>query len=54
MKLLDLIINELNDNLSDEQKANGEKFERLHSEQYQIVQTENGTFRNPVNNGGNN
>lgn len=48
MGLLDLIINELNENLTDEQKENGEKFERLHSEQYQIVTTENGTFRNPI------
>lgn len=49
MKLLDLIIDELNANLTAEQKENGEKFERLHSEQYQIVATENGTFRNYIN-----
>lgn len=49
MGLLDLIIDELNEKLIEEQKGNGEKFERLHSEQYQIVQTENGIFRNPIN-----
>ena len=48
MKLLDLIVNELNEGLTDEQKQNGEKFERLYSEQYQIVTTENGIFRNPI------
>lgn len=48
MGLLDLIIDELNENLTDEQKAKGEKFERLHSEPYQIIQNENGTFRNPI------
>ena len=48
MGLLDLIIDELNDELTAEQKERGEKFERLHSEQYQIVQTENGVFRNPI------
>ena len=49
MGLLDLIISELNENLTEEQKENGEKFERLHTEQYQIIQTENGIFRNPIN-----
>ena len=48
MKILDMIVEELNSTLTDEQKANGEKVERLHSEQYQIVTTENGTFRNLV------
>ena len=48
MKILDLLVEELNENLTDEQKENGEKWERLHSEQYQIVQTENGVFHNPV------
>lgn len=47
MKLLDLIVEELNENLTTEQKESGEKWERLHSEQYQIVQTENGLFKNP-------
>lgn len=50
MKLLDLIVEELNENLTEEQRENGEKWERLHSEQYQIVTTENGIFRNPVKN----
>ncbi len=48
MGLLDLIVDELNEHLTDEQKANGEKWQRLHSEQYQIVTTENGIFRNPI------
>ena len=48
MKLLDLIVEELNENLTDEQKENGEKWERLHSEQYQIVQTDHGTFHNQI------
>ena len=48
MGLLDLIVDELNEHLTDEQKENGEKWQRLHSEQYQIVQTENGIFRNPI------
>ena len=48
MGLLDLIVDELNENLTDEQKENGEKWQRLHSDQYQIVQTENGIFRNPI------
>ena len=50
MKLIDLIVEELNENLTEEQRENGEKWERLHSEQYQIVTTENGIFRNPVKN----
>lgn len=49
MKILDLLVEELNKDLTDEQKENGEKWQRLHSEQYQIVQTENGVFKNPVN-----
>lgn len=48
MKLMDLLVNELNEGLTEEQKQNDEKFERLHSEQYQLVQTENGLFRNPI------
>lgn len=48
MKLMDLLVNELNEGLTEEQKQNGEKFERLHSEPYQLVQTENGLFRNPI------
>ena len=48
MKLMDIIVEEYNKNLTEEQKAAGEKVERLHSEQYQIVQTENGKFHVPV------
>lgn len=48
MKLMDLLVNELNECLTEEQKQNDEKFEILHSEQYQIVQTENGLFRNTI------
>ena len=48
MKLMDLIVDELNNSLSDKQRENGE-WERLHSEQYQIVKTENGLFHNPIN-----
>ena len=46
MKLMDLIVKELN-----KQKVvqeSGEKFERLHSQPCQLVQTKHGTFRNPV------
>ena len=49
MKILDLLINEFNENLTDEQKENGEKWQRLHSEQYQIIQTKDGVFKNPIN-----
>ena len=48
MGLLDLIVEEMNENLTEEQKENGEKWQRQHSEQYQIIQTENGIFRNPI------
>lgn len=44
--IMDLLVEELNNNLTESQKEEGEKWERLHSEQYQIVQTENGVFRN--------
>lgn len=46
--IMDLLVDAMNENLTDEQKENGEKWERLHNEQYQIVQTENGTFHNPI------
>ena len=49
MKLMDLLIDELNSNLSEEEKQNGAKWERLYSAQYQIVQTENGIFHNFTN-----
>lgn len=48
MKIMDLIIEELNNNLPEQDKQNGEKWERLHSEQYQIIQTDHGTFHNQV------
>ena len=41
--ILDLIVDELN-----KQHEKDGRFERLHSEQYQIVTTENGVFYNPV------
>jgi hypothetical protein len=44
--IMDLLVEELNNNRTEAQKEEGEKWERLHSEQYQIVQTENGVFRN--------
>ena len=50
MSVLDLLIDELNKDLTAEQKENGEQWQRLHSEQYQIVQTENGKFFNPIEN----
>lgn len=46
MKIMDLLVEELNKTLPEDQKASGEKWERLHSKQYQIVQTENGIFHN--------
>ena len=45
MGIMDVLIEEMNKNHTDEQKAKGEKWERLHSEQYRIVDTENGRFR---------
>lgn len=48
MGLLDLIVEELNENLTEEQREKGEKVQRLHNEQYQIVRTEKGTFRNSI------
>lgn len=46
MGIMDLIIEELNNNLTEEQKENGDSWERLNSDQYQIVQTENELFHN--------
>lgn len=46
--IMDLIVERINEDLTKEQKANGEKWERCHSEPYQIVQTEKGTFHNPI------
>lgn len=44
MKIMDILVNEINKNI-----ANGEpKFERLHSEQYEIITTKNGKFHNKV------
>ena len=48
MKIMDLIIEELNNNLPEQDKQNDEKWERLHSEQYQIIQTDHGTFHNQI------
>lgn len=46
--IMDLLVEELNNNRTEEQKQNGEKWERLHSEQYQIVQTRDGVFYNHI------
>lgn len=46
--IMDLLVQELNNNLAEEQKQSGEKWERLHNEQYQIVQTIDGVFHNPI------
>lgn len=46
--IMDLLTEEMNNNRTEEQKQNGEKWERLHSEQYQIVQTRNGVFHNHI------
>lgn len=46
--IMDLLVEKINKNRTDEQKENGDKWERLHSEPYQIIKTENGTFHNPV------
>ena len=45
MGILDTLIKELNK--EEEIQKNG-GIKRLHSEQYQIVQNERGTFRNPI------
>ncbi len=45
MKLLDLLIEELN---KDEEIQKNGGVKRLHSEQYQIVQTDHGKFYNSV------
>lgn len=49
MKILDMLIQEINNNLTEEQKREGGKWERLHSDPVQIVQTEHGKFYNPTN-----
>lgn len=46
MGLMDLIVEELNNNMPQKEFELGAKWERLYSEQYEIVQTENGKFRN--------
>lgn len=46
--IMDLLVQELNNNLAEEHKQSGEKWERVHSEQYQIVQTIDGVFHNPI------
>ena len=44
MKIMDILVNEINKNIADGEP----KFERLHSEQYEIVTTKNGKFHNKV------
>lgn len=51
MKIMDLIVEEMNKSLSEEQKASGEKFERLHSEPVQIVETPTGNIHRDVKSG---
>ena len=48
MKIIDIIIDELNNNLTDEQKESGDRWTKLNTEQYQIIQTDHGVFHNPV------
>ena|GEM_PF-5984857 len=47
-RIMDLLVETLNEELTEEQRESGDKWERLHSEPYQIVQTENGIFHNPI------
>lgn len=51
MKIMDLIIEELNNDLTEEQKANGEKFERLNREAVELVKTPNGIAHRDVKTG---
>lgn len=44
MKIMDILVNEINKNIADGEP----KFERLHSEQYEIITTKNGKFHNKV------
>ena len=46
MGIMDILVKELNNDLTEEQKKNGQKWYRLHSEQYQIVTTKDGKFHN--------
>lgn len=46
MGLMDLIVKEMNNNLPQKEVELGTKWKRLYSEQFEIVQTENGKFRN--------
>lgn len=45
MGIMDLLITELNENRTVQENGG---IKRLHSEQYQFVQTENGLFKNIV------
>lgn len=51
MKIMDLLVEELNSNLTEEQKANGEKFERMNSKPVQIVKTPTGMVHRDVKTG---
>jgi hypothetical protein len=44
MGIMDILVDELNKGKTE----NESKWERLHSEQYEIVQTKNGCFHNPI------
>ena len=51
MGILDMIVEEFNNNLSEEQKKNGYKWERLGSAPVEIVETPNGTRHRDVKTG---
>lgn len=51
MKITDMLIEELNKNLTEEQKANGEKFERLNNKPVEIVETPTGTKHRDIKTG---
>ncbi|MBD5128421.1 MAG: hypothetical protein HDT43_00625 [Ruminococcaceae bacterium] len=51
MKIMDMIVEEFNNNLTEEQKANGEKFERLNSKQVELVETQNGIVHRDLKTG---
>ena len=51
MGILDMLVEELNNGLSDEQKANGDKIERLHTEPVELVETAHGIRHRNVTTG---
>lgn len=51
MKMLDLLTEIMNENLTEEQKQNGEKFERLHSKPVELVETPNGIRHRDIKSG---